>query len=277
MIATLGALSSWLQQKVGDLQVKIGEGASQTVHAYSTDPTVTTLALFQIPLVPVLAILATISLIAAERESGTLAWSLTKPVSRTAVLVAKWSGAMLAFGLVALVIPIGVSAIASTLAYGSAPDMGIVTKTCGLYLAVPALLIALTLFAGVIIRSQATIAGLALFVMFAPALLGSFLPPHVVQAVPVGIGNWCSATSPVTPCRRPHRSLGPSPWPSYSAQASSCSSVRSSRTPWDEILGAFGSPSAVTSSHGVVRHPLCGYPPRCPEPDPRTEPPPSPR
>ena len=73
---------------------------------------------------------------------------------------------------------------------------------------------------------------------------------QVVQAVPVGIGNWCSATSPVTLCRRPHRSLGPSHWPSYSAQASSCSSVRSCRTAWDENPGAFGSPSQVTSSHG---------------------------
>lgn len=190
VIGTLGALSSWLENTVGDLQVKIGDGGGQSTHTYSTDPTVTTLALFQIPLVPVLAILASISLIAAERESGTLAWSLTKPAARTAFLAAKWTAALLVFGLVAVVIPITTSAIASTLAYGSPPDTALVIKSSSLYLAVPALWNAINLFAGVVIRSQATIAGLALLMMFTPALLGSFLPHHVVDASPVAIGTW---------------------------------------------------------------------------------------
>src|SRR5439155_21618423 len=36
------------------------------------------------------AILATMSLLLAERDSGTLAWTISKPVSRTSVLVSKW-------------------------------------------------------------------------------------------------------------------------------------------------------------------------------------------
>ena len=36
------------------------------------------------------SIFATMSLLVAERDSGTLAWTISKPVSRTSVLVSKW-------------------------------------------------------------------------------------------------------------------------------------------------------------------------------------------
>jgi hypothetical protein len=80
-----------------------------------------------------------------------------------------------------------------TLAYGSAPDLAVVAQTAVLYLAVPALYIAFGLLAGTVIASQAGVAGLGMLLMMVPALAGSFLPPAVMQALPMVIGSWVAA------------------------------------------------------------------------------------
>ena len=200
---TLGALSAWLEQTVGDLRISIGDpgAASAAAKISSVDPTVTTLAIFQVPIVPVLAILATTSLIVGERASGTLSWSLSMPMSRTAVLVAKWTAAMIAFGIAAIAIPTIVSGIASTIAYGGVPDVSIDGSAAALYLAVPAFYVAFTLMLGVLTTSPAAIAGLGLLVLLSPAFLGSLVPHVVLEALPVGIGGWAvgvAAGSPVS-------------------------------------------------------------------------------
>ena len=189
---TLGALSAWLERTAGDMRLSIGDpgAAAEAARISSFDPTVTTLAIFQVPIVPVLAILATTSLVAGERAAGTLAWSLSMPVSRTAVLIAKWSAAMIAFGLATIAIPTFVSGIASTLAYGGVPDLGIDGTAAFLYLAVPAFYVAFTLTLGILTTSPAAIAGLGLLLVVSPALLGSIVPRIIIEALPVEIGGW---------------------------------------------------------------------------------------
>ena len=55
------------------------------------------------------SIFATMSLLLAERDSGTLAWTISKPVSRTSVLVSKWLTATLVLWVAAVVIPLAVT------------------------------------------------------------------------------------------------------------------------------------------------------------------------
>jgi ABC-2 type transport system permease protein len=188
--SALAALSAWLQANFGDLELSVGGRAPDAARVYSTDPTVTTMAMFSTPIITVMAIFAGMSLLATERESGTLAWALTKPVSRSSIFLAKWTAALLAFGLAAIAIPVVVAAAASTIAYGTAPDLMLVAKVTGLWLAVPALFIGFTLFAGVLISSHAGVAGVGLLFMLTPALFGSLIPAPVLEALPVGIGNW---------------------------------------------------------------------------------------
>ena len=50
-----------------------------------------------------IAIFATMGLLAGERDKGTLAWSLPKPLSRPALLLAKWSAGTLMYAVVAFI------------------------------------------------------------------------------------------------------------------------------------------------------------------------------
>ena len=68
------------------------------------------------------AIFATMSLLIAERDSGTLAWTISKPVSRTSVLVSKWLTATLVLWVAAVVIPLAVTTVLVTVLYGL-PDL----------------------------------------------------------------------------------------------------------------------------------------------------------
>ncbi len=53
----------------------------------------------------VAAIFASMSLLLGERDSGTLAWTISKPVSRTSVLVSKWLTSTLLLWLATVVVP----------------------------------------------------------------------------------------------------------------------------------------------------------------------------
>ena len=70
-------------------------------------------------------IFATMSLLLAERDSGTLAWTISKPVSRTSVLVSKWLTSTLILWVAAVVIPLTLTTALVTVLYGL-PDLAIV-------------------------------------------------------------------------------------------------------------------------------------------------------
>ena len=59
------------------------------------------------------------SLLVAERDSGTLAWTISKPVSRTSVLVSKWLTSTLILWVAAVVIPLGLTTAVVTVLYGA--------------------------------------------------------------------------------------------------------------------------------------------------------------
>ncbi len=75
------------------------------------------------------AIFAVASLLVRERETGTLAWIASKPVSRHTILASKWISSSLVLAVSAVVVPIVVTFAVVTVLYG-APDpatVGIVT------------------------------------------------------------------------------------------------------------------------------------------------------
>jgi hypothetical protein len=73
------------------------------------------------------------------------------------------------------------------------PDIGTVATVTALHLTVPVVYIGITITAGTVLSSQAGIAGVAMFVLLIPSLFGSFLPPAVMEALPMNIGAWATA------------------------------------------------------------------------------------
>lgn len=133
------------------------------------------------------AIFASLGLVTPERVSGTLAWTLSKPVGRPALLLAKWVAGAIVLAVTAVVIPLVLSAGVATIAYGSAPDVATVATFGLLLIAVSASFVALELALATAIDSQAAIAAIAFAVFAAPYLFGS-LSPAVATWWPTSIG-----------------------------------------------------------------------------------------
>jgi len=177
---------------------------SEAAGLTSMDPTANVLLVWTGQTIALIVVVATMALLSSERDRGTLAWSLTNPVSPTSIIAAKFVAAMLVITVTAVVLPLIVSVAVATVAYGSLPDFAIVGTFVGLYLMVPAFFIALTIGFGTAIKSTAGVAGAAFAVVFIPQILGGILP-IVNELSPTSIGNWALAVakgqpaSPLTP------------------------------------------------------------------------------
>lgn len=139
-----------------------------------------------------LVVLATLGLMTVERDRGTLAWSLTNPVSRTALLLAKWAATVVVLGLISILLPLGFQVAVAYVAYGGLADIPVVLTFAALYLAVPAFYVAVTLAAGTFITSTAGVAGIGFVVMFLPSLIGP-LVPGLADISPTSVHSWAFA------------------------------------------------------------------------------------
>ena len=133
------------------------------------------------------------ALVSTERDRGTLAWTLTNPVSPTSVIAAKFVVALRRLrrdGRPAA--DASCRSACATVVYGGLPDLAIVGTFVVLFLALPAFYIALTVGLGTAIKSTVGVAGVAFAVMFVPQVLGGLLP-IVNELSPTSIGVWALA------------------------------------------------------------------------------------
>jgi ABC-type transport system involved in multi-copper enzyme maturation permease subunit len=172
---------------IGTLATRIDELQGGVPQAGMLDPTANVLAAKFPDWILFAAIFASIGILAQERATGTLAWTLSKPISRSSVLLAKWTAAVIVLATFGLALPLAVSVAVATWAYGAMPDLGSVAAF-GLVLAgVPAFFVALNLTVATRLGSQAGIAAIAFAVYAAPYLFGSFLPA-IAELWPTSIG-----------------------------------------------------------------------------------------
>ncbi len=134
------------------------------------------------------AIFATMSLLLAERDSGTLAWTISKPVSRTSVLVSKWLTSTLILWVAAVVIPLALTTVLVTVLYGL-PDLTAVIALGASLITVPALFVGIALAAATIVPSQAAVAAIGLTLLAAPPIVGGILP-SLTPFFPTSILDW---------------------------------------------------------------------------------------
>ncbi len=121
------------------------------------------------------AIIAGQDLLIGERQSGTAAWVLSKPVSRFAFLLAKFAGTLVPLWLVAVALPAAVGYLEFHLmAEGMAVStlaviLGIQSLTLIFYLALSILL-------GTLFRTRGPILGATLALLLGGSSLTNFLP-----------------------------------------------------------------------------------------------------
>jgi ABC-2 type transport system permease protein len=122
------------------------------------------------------SIFASMGMLVSERNSGTLAWTLSKPISRSALLLAKWSVGTLMLAVFGLAVPLAWSMGIATFAYGELPDVATVATFALWLVAAPAFIVALSLALATRLQSQAGIAAITFAVALTPYIASTFLP-----------------------------------------------------------------------------------------------------
>jgi len=167
-------------------------GAVDPAAAIVTDPSKNMIAAGWDGLLPIFAVFTTMGILVSERESRTLAWSLSMPLTRAAVLASKLLTSVLALAVFAVLIPDVAAVIAVRIAYGGFPDAASILWPALSGATVALFLIVLNLAVSVFFRSQRTVAAVALTVgLVVPGLIASFWPA-AVPWWPVSIGDWVS-------------------------------------------------------------------------------------
>ena len=189
-VSVLGAVFMTLIPVIAKLTNEAAEsGAERSPLALTMDPTANVLLGWTGQTVALIAILSTMALLSTERDRGTLAWTLTNPVSPTSVIFAKFVVAFGVFVTTAVLLPMLVSVALATVVYGGLPDPGVIGTFLVLFMALPAFYIALTVALGAGVKSTVGVAGIAFAVMFLPQVIGG-LVPIVSDLSPTSIGTW---------------------------------------------------------------------------------------
>ena len=120
------------------------------------------------------AIFAVGSLIVAERHAGTLAWVASKPVSRSAIWLAKWASSTAMLAVSAVVLPLAATVALVVVLYG-APPVAVVAGFAAGMIALVAFFAAVGLMAGTIVPGQPAVIAVGFVVFALLPVLGGIL------------------------------------------------------------------------------------------------------
>ena len=120
---------------------------------------------------------ATMGVFVQEQASGTMAWNLTQPLSRTALLLAKWAAGTLALWVTVVVVPTLIGLTVAGLIYGVVPgDSLLAASVVALSAVWIAFYVLLILALSTLFGSQGVIAGVVVALLVAPNLAGGISP-----------------------------------------------------------------------------------------------------
>lgn len=182
---TLTALNTWLQANLPD---EATEGAPAPI----LDPFMNLLTGVSSQIFVVAAIFAVMAIITAERDSGTLAWTASKPVSRSAIWLSKFVASTAVLWVVAAIIPLAATAALVLALYGPLPVLPVLIVGVGMGMAI-ALYVAVALAASTVATSQAAVAGIAIGFIFLPQFVGLVVPN--MELLPQSILEWSMLTA----------------------------------------------------------------------------------
>jgi ABC-type transport system involved in multi-copper enzyme maturation permease subunit len=182
LTAANAAINSWIIANVPDATVSGGG-------AISLDATVNFLAAVSTQIFVVVAIFASMGLLVAERDRGTLAWVASKPVSRGAIWLSKWAAAGIVVAIVTGIIPMAVTFGLVAVLYGSAGVAAFVFAAVGVAASI-AFMIAVVLAVSTVIANQSAVAAIGFAVFFLPQILVSLVPVDISPFLPTSIISW---------------------------------------------------------------------------------------
>ena len=135
------------------------------------------------------AIFAAMSLLVRERDTGTLAWVASKPVSRTSIWLSKWISASLVLWIVAGLVPLALSVGVVTVLYGLPSLVAVALSAVGIGAAI-ALFVAVALAASTLVASQPAVAGISFGAFLLPTILTTIIPIDIAPFLPTSILSW---------------------------------------------------------------------------------------
>jgi ABC-type transport system involved in multi-copper enzyme maturation permease subunit len=181
-LALSGVMISRIHQLTGDTSAPINLDPSYNLTMVGWDS-----------LVPLLAAFATMSLITAERTQGTLAWSLSMPLSRPAMLLAKLLAALFFLGVGAVVIPEIVCVAVIRFVYDGFPHgHQLFWEPFGGF-AMGVFVVALNLTVGTFARSQSAVVATTLVCVLSVTGLVAMLSQDLQRFLPTGIFDFVTA------------------------------------------------------------------------------------
>jgi ABC-type transport system involved in multi-copper enzyme maturation permease subunit len=180
LFLALGAMNAWI---ISILPADVTAGEPLP----SMDPLVSLIGPVSTHVFVIAAIFAVIALITAERESGTLAWTASKPVSRSGIWLAKFASATGIMWLAAGILPLVGTVVVVVVLYGSVPPITVAAVAIGMGMVI-ALYVAVALFASTFVTSQAAVAGITLGVLAVAPMVAAFLPDPLLM--PTSILDW---------------------------------------------------------------------------------------
>jgi ABC-2 type transport system permease protein len=113
--------------------------------------------------------------IVREKQLGTAAWVLSKPVSRGAFVLAKFVAYTLGFVSLAILLPSAIFYGESQVLAGQVPALAAFLSAVGIMIVHTLFYLALTLLLGTVFSTRGPISGVAMGVLFA-----GFVPPNMV-------------------------------------------------------------------------------------------------
>lgn len=194
LFMALTALNAWLQANLPDEVA----GPVDPI----TDPRLILLGAASSQIFVVAAVFAVMNLLVGERDSGTLAWTASKPVSRGAIWLAKFTVSTAVLWIAAGLVPLLLTTGLVWALYGPVSLLLVGSMALGIGLAT-ALYVAITLAAGTIVPSQAAVAAIGLATMFLPQMLGLVVPAAVLPtsilewSILVGVGEPAPIATPI--------------------------------------------------------------------------------
>ena len=139
------------------------------------------------------AVLVTQGAIVGERSSGTAAWVLTKPTTRSAFVLSKFIGITTTFLVLSLVIPIIGVMIVCQVIWHATPEVVHLVEAVGIQALHQTFYVALTLMLGTLFQARGSVSGLALGFWLSGNILPSLIPAWIVVAMPWKLSEGAAA------------------------------------------------------------------------------------
>ena len=130
--------------------------------------------------------------IVREKQLGTAAWVLSKPVARSAFVLAKFVAYAVGFVSLAIVVPSAIFYGESQMLAGQAPELASFLAGVGIMVLHTLFYLALTLLLGTLFSTRGPISGIAMGLLFV-----GFLPPNLVPQIAMLALPWTLKDSAV--------------------------------------------------------------------------------